>query len=137
MGSGVSGFTSRQMARLLPRRLAAFRPHLLAGPALSAVVMLLVILPWLTYNAAQFGGPFWSQPFQRTLAGGSRQVEYVLVDGQAVKRNLPQTATRAALLRERALDLYGNVGFLVKQSLVITPILLRRRQRRAQAERGV
>ncbi len=27
VGSGVSGFTSRQMARLLPRRLAAFRPR--------------------------------------------------------------------------------------------------------------
>ncbi|MCC7371134.1 MAG: glycosyltransferase family 39 protein [Chloroflexi bacterium] len=108
---------------LVRHRLAAFRPQALAGPAISAVVMLLVILPWLAYNAAQFGGPFWSQPFQRTLAGGSRQVEYVLVNGQAVKRNLPQTASRAALLRERALDLYGNVGFLVKQSLVIAPIL--------------
>ena len=95
----------------------------LAGPALSAAVMLLLILPWLAVNAAWFGGPFWSQPFQRTLAGGSRQVEYVVVDGEAVKRNLPVTGDRLAVLRERAIDLYGNVGFLAKQSLVLTPVL--------------
>jgi hypothetical protein len=85
--------------------------------------MLLVILPWLAVNAAWFGGPFWSQPFQRTLAGGSRQLEYLLVDGEAIKRNLPSSSDRMAALRERALDLYGNVGFIAKQSLVLTPVL--------------
>lgn len=100
-----------------------FRRDALIGPALSAGVMLLVVAPWLLYNAALFGGPFWSQPFQRTLAGGSRQVEYVLVDGQAIKRNLPAVTSRLAGLRERAVDLYGNVGFLAKQSLVVTPVL--------------
>jgi 4-amino-4-deoxy-L-arabinose transferase-like glycosyltransferase len=101
----------------------SLRPAALAGPALSAGVMLLVILPWLVLNANWFGGPFWSQPFQRTLAGGSRQVEYVLVGGEAIKRNLPAPADHLASLRERALDLYGNVGFIARQSLVLTPVL--------------
>jgi 4-amino-4-deoxy-L-arabinose transferase-like glycosyltransferase len=95
----------------------------LAGPALSALVMLAVIAPWLVVNAAWFGGPFWSQPFQRTLSGGSRELEYLLVDGQAVKRNLPSSGDRMAALRERAIDLYGNVGFVAKQSLVLAPAL--------------
>jgi 4-amino-4-deoxy-L-arabinose transferase-like glycosyltransferase len=99
------------------------RRDVLVGPAVAAGVLLLVVAPWLAYNAAVFGGPFWSQPFQRTLAGGSRQVEYVLVDGQVVKRNLPANSSRLAGLRERAVDLYGNVGFLAKQSLVVTPVL--------------
>ena len=43
--------------------------------------------------------------------------------GEAIKRNLPVQQDRQAALRERALDLYGNVGFLAKQSLVITPVL--------------
>jgi 4-amino-4-deoxy-L-arabinose transferase-like glycosyltransferase len=101
----------------------AFQPRRLAGPGLSAVVMLVVISPWLIFNTVLFGGPFWSQPFQRTLAGGSRQVEYVLVDGEAVKRNLPVVGGRLAAFRERAVDLYGNVGFVAKQSLVLTPVL--------------
>ncbi|MFP5368411.1 MAG: ArnT family glycosyltransferase, partial [Actinomycetes bacterium] len=111
------------LLHLVQHRRAALQPRLLAGPALSALVLALVILPWLLYSASLFGGPFWSQPFQRTLAGGSRDVEYVLQDGQAVKRNLPLPADRTAVLRARALDLYGNVGFLAKQSLVITPVL--------------
>jgi 4-amino-4-deoxy-L-arabinose transferase-like glycosyltransferase len=101
----------------------AFGWRVLAGPALSALVMFVVVMPWLMANASWFGGPFWSQPFQRTLAGGSRQVEYVLVDGEAVKRNLPSSADRMASLRERAIDLYGNVGFVAKQSLVLAPML--------------
>ena len=127
------GYLTNYPAVVLPVALAvlhlvrhgrqAFRPATLAGPALSAVVLLLVIAPWLIYNATLFGGPFWSQPFQRTLAGGSRDVEYVLVDGEAVKRNLPARGDRVAALRERAVDLYGNVGFLAKQSLVLTPVL--------------
>jgi hypothetical protein len=82
-----------------------------------------VIAPWLVHSTTLFGGPFWSQPFQRTLAGGSRQVEYLLVDGEAVKRNLPTSGNRVAALRERAIDLYGNVGFVAKQLLVLTPVL--------------
>jgi hypothetical protein len=100
-----------------------FKATALAGPALSALVMLLVVAPWLLYNASLFGGPFWSQPFQRTLAGGSRDVEYVLIDGEPVKRSLPISGDRTAAWRARALDLYGNVGFLAKQSLVLTPVL--------------
>jgi len=127
------GYLTNYPAVVLPVALAvlhlvrhgrqAFRPATLAGPALSAVVLLLVIAPWLLYNASLFGGPFWSQPFQRTLAGGSRDVEYVVVDGEPVKRNLPARGDRLAAVRERAVDLYGNVGFLAKQSLVLTPVL--------------
>jgi len=95
----------------------------LAGPVLSGIVMLLVVLPWLIFNLTTFGSPIWSQPFQRTLAGGSRQVEYVLDGDELVKRNLPAGPDRLAALRERALDLYGNVGFVMKQSLVLTPVL--------------
>jgi 4-amino-4-deoxy-L-arabinose transferase-like glycosyltransferase len=108
---------------LVRHRGLAFRSATLAGPALSAVVMLLVVSPWLVYSATLFGGPFWSQPFQRTLAGGSRQVEYLLVGGEAVKRNLPTSGDRLSALRARAVDLYGNVGFVAKQSLVLTPVL--------------
>src|SRR4051794_7636247 len=108
---------------LVTHRRRALRWQLLVGPATSAVVMFLVILPWLVVNGVWFGGPFWSQPFQRTLAGGSRQVEYVLVNGEAVKRNLPSSGDRLASLRERAIDLYGNVGFIAKQSLVLAPVL--------------
>jgi hypothetical protein len=127
------GYLTNYPAVVLPLALAvlhlvrhgrqAFRPAELAGPALSAAVLLLVIAPWLLYNATLFGGPFWSQPFQRTLAGGSRDVEYVLVDGEPIKRNLPVSGDRMAALRARAIDLYGNVGFLAKQSLVLTPVL--------------
>jgi 4-amino-4-deoxy-L-arabinose transferase-like glycosyltransferase len=108
---------------LLRHGRGAMQRRALAGPAVSALVMLAVVLPWLLYNAALFGSPIWSQPFQRTLAGGSRQVEYVLVNGEAVKRNLPATGDWRASLRERAADFYGNVGFVVKQSLVLTPVL--------------
>jgi len=127
------GYLTNYPAVVLPAALAALHAvrhgrrllqrDALVGPAVAAGVMLLVVSPWLAYNAAVFGGPFWSQPFQRTMAGGSRQVEYVLVDGQVVKRNLPATSSQLAALRERAIDVYGNVGFLAKQSLVVTPVL--------------
>jgi hypothetical protein len=127
------GYLTNYPAVVLPVALAvlhlvrhgrlAFRPAVLARPSVSAGMMVLVIAPWLLYNAAVFGGPFWSQPFQRTLAGGSRDVEYVLIDGGAVKRNLPTRGDRLSALRTRALDLYGNVGFIAKQSLVLTPVL--------------
>lgn len=108
---------------LLRHGRAALRPSLLAEPALAGLVLLVVVLPWLVHNALLFGSPIWSQPFQRTLAGGSRQVEYVIVGDEVVKRNLPAQGSRLAGLRERALDLYGNVGFVLKQSLMLTPVL--------------
>ena len=102
---------------------AAVRPAALAGPALALGVMLLTISPWLAFTWTTFGSPIWSQPFQRTLAGGSRQVEYLIVGDEVVKRNLPANPDRLAGLRERAVDLYGNVGFTARQILILAPVL--------------
>ncbi|MDP8924253.1 MAG: glycosyltransferase family 39 protein [Chloroflexota bacterium] len=102
---------------------AALRPTALAGPAVALGVMLLTISPWLAFTWATFGSPVWSQPFQRTLAGGSRQVEYVIVGDEVIKRNLPPSPDSLAGLRERAVDLYGNVGFTARQLLILTPVL--------------
>jgi len=102
---------------------ALLRPAALIGPGLALGVMLVTIAPWLGYTWATFGSPIWSQPFQRTLAGGSRQVEYVIVGDEAIKRNLPMGGDRLAGLRERAVDLYGNVGFTARQLLILAPVL--------------
>jgi hypothetical protein len=83
-----------------------------------------VIAPWSAHNLAQFGNPFWSQPLERSLAGGSRDVEYVLVGDDVVKRNLPASQSRMDSLRERGVDLYGNVGFVARQLLVLAPVLI-------------
>jgi 4-amino-4-deoxy-L-arabinose transferase-like glycosyltransferase len=103
---------------------ASLRREALAGPAVSLAVMLAVIAPWLVHNAVLFGNPFWSQPLERTLAGGSRQVEYLIAGDEVLKRNLPASEGPAATLRARAIDLYGNVGFVARQLLVLTPVLL-------------
>jgi 4-amino-4-deoxy-L-arabinose transferase-like glycosyltransferase len=95
----------------------------LAGPAVALGVMLLVISPWLVHNLVLFGNPFWSQPFERTLAGGSRQVEYLIVGDEVIKRNLPSSGGMVEAFRARAVDLYGNVGFVARQMLVLTPVL--------------
>jgi 4-amino-4-deoxy-L-arabinose transferase-like glycosyltransferase len=102
---------------------SAFRREALAGPALSLAVMLAVIAPWLAHNSILFGNPFWSQPFERTLAGGSRQVEYVIAGDEVIKRNVPSAEGALPALRARAVDLYGNVGFVARQLLVLTPVL--------------
>ncbi|MCC6176322.1 MAG: glycosyltransferase family 39 protein [Chloroflexi bacterium] len=100
-----------------------FRRSTLAGPLAGGAVMLLTISPWLIHNAGTFGSPIWSQPFQRTLAGGSRQVEFAIVDGEVIKRNRPVSSDRVTALRERAIDLYGNVGFVARQAVVLGPVL--------------
>ncbi len=96
----------------------------LAGPALSLAVMLAVVTPWLVHNAVVFGNPLWSQPLERSLSGGSKQVEYLLVGDEVVKRNLPQPGGTGAALRDRAFDLYGNVGFVARQLLILAPLLV-------------
>jgi 4-amino-4-deoxy-L-arabinose transferase-like glycosyltransferase len=96
----------------------------LAGPALSLLVMLAVVAPWLGHNAVLFGNPFWSQPLERSLAAGSRQVEYVQVGDEVLKRNLPSTEGATAILRAWAINLYGNVGFVARQLLILTPVLV-------------
>jgi 4-amino-4-deoxy-L-arabinose transferase-like glycosyltransferase len=102
---------------------ASLRREVLAGLSVALGVMLLVILPWLVHNAVLFGNPFWSQPFERTLSGGSRQVEYLVVGDDVVKRNLPVSGGAVAALRARAVDVYGNVGFVARQFLILTPVL--------------
>jgi hypothetical protein len=86
-------------------------------------VMLLAISPWLLFTWSQFGSPIWSQPFQRTLAGGSREVEYLIVGDEVIKRNVPAAGGPLGRLRERAVDLYGNVGFTARQLLILAPVL--------------
>ncbi len=102
----------------------AFRREALVGPAISLGVMLAVAAPWLAHNAVVFGNPLWSQPLERSLAGGSRQVEYVILGDEVIKRTLPPIEGAAAAARARAVDLYGNVGFVARQLLVLTPVLL-------------
>lgn len=114
---------SLALLHLLRHRRAAGRREALTGPALSLLVMLVVIGPWLVHNVVLFGNPFWSQPFERSLAGGSRQVEYLLVGDEVLKRNLPSEGWAVAL-RARAIDLYGNVGFVARQLLILAPVLL-------------
>jgi hypothetical protein len=111
------------LTHLLRTGRGAFRPTALAGPAVALGVMLLTISPWLAFTWTTFGSPIWSQPFQRTLAGGSRQVEYLIVGDEVIKRNLPASGDRLAGLRERAIDVYGNVGFTARQLLMLAPVL--------------
>lgn len=84
--------------------------------AIALAVAFLVISPWLTYSWQAFGNPIWSQPLERTFgAGGSRQVDYVIQGSEVVKRPLIEGRTLETRLRERAVDIYGNVGFVSRQ----------------------
>ena len=112
------------LLHLLRHGRRALRRRALAYPALSLAVMLAVVAPWLAHNLALFGNPLWSQPLERSLAGGSRQVEYVVVGNEVVKRSLPSTEGAWSSLRARAVDVYGNVGFVTRQLLVLTPVLV-------------
>lgn len=84
--------------------------------------MLLVTLPWLVFNAATYGNPFWSQPLQRQLGGSDKQVEVVVTDEGVVKRPLPGGSPLGEVARRTALNLYGNVGFVLRQSFVLAPL---------------
>lgn len=99
----------------------------LAPSAASAVRTLAVaaalVLPWLIFNLATFGNPVWSQPLARQLGGGDKQVEVVIQDGEVVKRYLPPADPLGERLRTTASNLYGNVGFVVRQSFVLAPFL--------------
>ena len=112
------------LVHVLRRGPAALRRDALVGPAVSLGVMLAVVAPWLVHNAVQFGNPFWSQPLERSLAGGSRLVEYTIVGEEVLKRPVPSPEGAAAAWRARAVDLYGNVGFVARQLLVLAPVLV-------------
>ena len=112
------------LLHLLRHGRGALRRQALAGPAVSLLVMLAVVAPWLVHNVVLFGNPFWSQPLERSLAGGSRQVEYVVVGDDVLKRNLPAAEGGASILRGWAINLYGNVGFVARQLLILTPVLV-------------
>ena len=91
------------------------------GALLAFAVAGLLALPWLGFNLATFGNPVWSQPLQRQLGGGDKRVEVILQDGEVVKRPLPRAAPLRARLRSTVDDLYGNLGFLIRQSFVLLP----------------
>jgi 4-amino-4-deoxy-L-arabinose transferase-like glycosyltransferase len=90
---------------------------------LPLVVALALVTPWLVYASLTFGSPVWSQPLQRQLGGGDKQVEVVVVGNEVVKRALPARDPLAERLRSTAANLYGNVGFLLRQSFVLLPVL--------------
>jgi hypothetical protein len=94
-----------------------------AGYLLAFGVAGLLVLPWLLYSLAVFGNPIWSQPLQRQLGGGDTQVEVVVGAAGVVKQTLPSANPAAERLRTTAANLYGNLGFLVRQSFVLTPFL--------------
>lgn len=96
-------------------------PGELRGAALALAVAGLLVLPWLAFTFNTFGNPFWSQPLQRQLSGGDKDVEVVIVDGEVIKRPLPAADPLAERLRATAANLYGNVGFLARQSFVLAP----------------
>lgn len=89
--------------------------------ALPLAVALLLALPWLAFNVTTFGNPIWSQPLQRQLGGGDKRVEVVVEGDEVVKRVLPGGDPLGARLRTTAANLYGNVGFLARQSFVLLP----------------
>ncbi|MFN8523965.1 MAG: glycosyltransferase family 39 protein [Chloroflexota bacterium] len=92
------------------------------GFALAGAALALVTLPWLTYNVYHFGNPLWSQPLQRQLLGaGSRDVEYLVTTEGVIKRNVPASGGLAGSVRARAVDVYGNVGFVTRQLLILAP----------------
>lgn len=91
------------------------------GALLAFGVAGLLALPWLGFNLATFGNPVWSQPLQRQLGGGDKQVEVILQDGEVVKRPLPGADPLRDRLRSTVVNLYGNLGFLIRQSLVLLP----------------
>jgi hypothetical protein len=86
-------------------------------------VALALVTPWLLYASLTYGSPVWSQPLQRQLGGGDKQVEVVVVGHEVVKRALPARDPLGERLRSTAANLYGNVGFLLRQSFVLLPIL--------------
>lgn len=94
-----------------------------AAPTLVVplVVAFLLAAPWFAFNLATFGNPIWSQPLQRQLGGGDKRVEVVVQDGEVLKRVLPGGDPLGERLRTTAYNLYGNVGFLVRQSFVLLP----------------
>lgn len=95
----------------------------LRGLLLAYAVAALVALPWLAYNASLHGNPLWSQPLERQLGGGEKQVEVRVVDGEVIKVNRPEAATAHERLRTTAANLYGNVGFVLRQMLVLAPVM--------------
>ena len=93
-----------------------------AGLAALAVAGL-VVLPWLLYNAALFGSPVWSQPLQRQLGGGDTQVEVMVGQEGVFKRPLVAADPLPERVRTTAYNLYGNAGFLIRQSFALAPFL--------------
>jgi hypothetical protein len=115
-------FGTLLLPRLIGRSGAGDRSPL--GVALVPLaVAAILVLPWLIFNLLTFGNPVWSQPLERQLGGGDKLVEVVISDGEVVKRNLPSSDPLVSRVRSTAQNLYGNVGFLVRQSFALAPFL--------------
>lgn len=95
----------------------------LASLAVAGLAFLAILTPWLAYNAWLHGNPIWSQPLQRALGGGEKQVEVLIVGGEVVKQNVPDPGGVGATVRRTFSNFYGNVGFLARQMLVLAPVL--------------
>lgn len=89
----------------------------------SAVTMLAICLPWLAINSGLHGNPLWSQPLERQLGGGDKQVDVQIVNGEVIKVNRPDPTASSTRLRTTIMNLYGNIGFLIRQMLVLAPLL--------------
>jgi hypothetical protein len=83
----------------------------------------LLVLPWLLFNLVTFGNPVWSQPLERQLGGGDKHIELVVQNGEVIKRKVGAPDPLGQRLRSTARDVYGNVGFLVRQSFVLAPFM--------------
>ena len=109
--------------RLAPDLTPSPSPRRGGETALALGVMLVVVLPWAAYSTATFGNPIFSQPLQRQLGGSDKLVDLVVTDGGVVKQPRTTAEGLPAIVRRTAVNLYGNIGFLLRQSFVVLPLI--------------
>ncbi|MCC7106812.1 MAG: glycosyltransferase family 39 protein [Chloroflexi bacterium] len=90
--------------------------------AVGLASSLVVVLPWLAFNTVTYGNPVFSQPLQRQLGGSDKRVDVLVTGAGVVKRPAGAGGGLPATVRRVAGDLYGNVGFVLRQSFVVVPL---------------